>query len=156
MGELKLECASVQGHLAILQGIIGRMASNSASCKSWCITLVSAIVVVIADKEKPDYVWIALVPAGLFLFLDSYYVALERAFRDVHSSFIEKIHQNTASIDDFKVAGPILGIKELGRSVCGSLGSLSIWPLYTMLIFMLLVTRYIILGNLMGAEIVSK
>ncbi|WP_414544018.1 hypothetical protein [Nostoc sp. CCY0012] len=39
---------SVQSYLNILQGVIARMANNSASCKTWCISLVSAILVVLA------------------------------------------------------------------------------------------------------------
>ena len=72
------ESASVQSYLSILQGTITRMASNSASCKAWCVTLVSAMLVLIADKEKPDYVWISVVPIVLFVVLDAYYLGLER------------------------------------------------------------------------------
>jgi len=42
----------VQSHLTILQAVIQRMASNSASSKTWCVTLVSAILVIVADKGK--------------------------------------------------------------------------------------------------------
>ena len=55
-------------HLSIMQGVIGRMAGNSASCKTWCITLVAAVLVVVARGGDPDYSLIALVPAILFLF----------------------------------------------------------------------------------------
>ena len=53
---------AIQGHLHTIQTVIQRMASNSTSCKAWCVTLVSAMLVLIADKEKPDYVWISVVP----------------------------------------------------------------------------------------------
>jgi len=58
--KLPEESPSVQAHLGILQGVIERMASNSTSSKSWCITIVSAILVVVADKNKPDYAFLAL------------------------------------------------------------------------------------------------
>ncbi len=48
------ESASVQSHLQIMQNIIQRMAMNSTSCKAWCITIVSAILVIIADKRKTE------------------------------------------------------------------------------------------------------
>ena len=57
---------SVQTHLTILQGVIERMASNSKSLKAWCITIVAAILVVVAGKDKPDYVLIALIPIVMF------------------------------------------------------------------------------------------
>ncbi|HDZ9313104.1 TPA: hypothetical protein RUZ05_003537, partial [Vibrio cholerae] len=69
------ESPSVQAHLTMLQNIIQRMASNSSSCKSWCITLVSAVLVIVADKGKPDYAWIALLPTVIFACLDAYYLA---------------------------------------------------------------------------------
>ena len=47
---------SVQAHLGIIQGVIQRMATNSAACKTWCITIVSAILVVVADKQNPNLV----------------------------------------------------------------------------------------------------
>ena len=55
------------------------MAENSRSCKVWCVTLVSAVLVLVARTEKPEYALIALIPAVLFLILDTYYLALERA-----------------------------------------------------------------------------
>ena len=69
------ESASVQSHLQIMQNIIQRMATNSTSCKAWCITIVSAILVLIADKSKPELAWLALLPSFLFLSLDAYYLA---------------------------------------------------------------------------------
>jgi hypothetical protein len=53
------------------------MASNSASCKAWCITLVSAILVIVADKGKPQHALITIIPTVLFLVLDTYYLAIE-------------------------------------------------------------------------------
>lgn len=82
MSKVDFESGAVQSYLGILQGVINRMASNSAGCKTWCITLVSAITTVIADKSNSSYVWVALVPISLFLFLDAYYLGLEQRFRD--------------------------------------------------------------------------
>ena len=87
MDKVNFESGAVQSYLVILQGVINRMASNSAGCKTWCITIVSAIVVIIADKSNPVYVWVSLVPILLFLFLDSYYLGLEQRFRDSYNTF---------------------------------------------------------------------
>ena len=48
MGEktaLNENCPAVQTHLTMMQGVIGRMAENSRSCKVWCVTLVAAVLV---------------------------------------------------------------------------------------------------------------
>ena len=57
--------AAVQKHLEMVQGVIARMAENSRACKLWCVTLVSAVLVLVARTEKPDYALIALIPAVL-------------------------------------------------------------------------------------------
>tara|TARA_Y100000294_G_C8529053_1_gene326165 strand:- start:131 stop:433 length:303 start_codon:yes stop_codon:yes gene_type:complete len=82
---------SVQTHLGILQGVIERMASNSTSSKAWCITIVSAVLVIVAGKRNPDFALIALIPTFLFLALDAYYLAMEKGFRNSYNSFVKKI-----------------------------------------------------------------
>ena len=84
---LNEESSAVQSHLHIMQGVIERMAENSRACKLWCITLVSASLVFVARTENPDHALIALLPAVLFLVLDMYYLALERAFRGSYTVF---------------------------------------------------------------------
>ncbi|TOP77032.1 hypothetical protein CGH09_17510, partial [Vibrio parahaemolyticus] len=66
---------SVQAHLGIIQSVIQRMSTNSSSCKAWCVSLVAAILVIVADKGKPDYAWIAILPSIVFAALDTYYLA---------------------------------------------------------------------------------
>lgn len=135
-----LNSPAVQSYLTILQGVIGRMASNSAGAKTWCIALVSAIIVVIADKGEPRYVWIALVPIGLFFLLDAYYLGLERQFRERYNAFIGKLHDGAAEVDDVFIVtpgGPISSMK--GTFV--ACGSVSVWPFYTLLALMLLAVR---------------
>ena len=96
---------SIQTHLGILQGIVLRMATNSTSCKTLCITIVSATLVIIADKGKPDFAWIALFPAILFAGLDAYYLALEKGFRNSYNEFIKKLHTGHIATEDlFSVA----------------------------------------------------
>jgi hypothetical protein len=92
--------------LPILQGVIGRMASNSSNCKAWCIGLVSAILVLVADKQKSQYSWVAAVPIIMFWMLDAYYLALERSFRASYNSFLTKLHAGTATIEDVFAVQP--------------------------------------------------
>jgi hypothetical protein len=47
------ESASKQTHLSIIENIIQRMAKNSSASKTLCVTLVSAVLVIVADKEMP-------------------------------------------------------------------------------------------------------
>ncbi len=140
--ESRASSQAVQAHLGILQGVIQRMASNSASCKGWCITLVAALLVVVADKGKPQMALIALIPTLLFLALDAYYLALEKAFRKSYNHFIEKLHSAQLQASDLYVVEPEGAVTRLAFS---ALLSFSIWPFYgTLLVMVCLARVYVI------------
>ena len=138
--QLNHESSAVQKHLEIMQGIITRMADNSRHCKVWCVTLVAATLVLVARTGEPRHALIALVPTLLFLVLDAYYLALEKAFRNSYDEFVKKLHQGElAPVDIYKVKRIGMGWKLTGRC----LRSVSIWPFY------LLVTVTILLAWLL-------
>lgn len=117
-----------------MQSVIQRMAANSTSAKTWCITLVSAILVIVADKQKPQYIWLSLVPAILFFGLDAYYLALERGFRCSYNAFIQKLHSSSLDVDDLFVVEPK---GSLSTHFKIALRSLSIWPFYGMILLVI-------------------
>ena len=133
---------AVQSHLGIMQSVIQRMAANSTSCKAWCITLVSAILVIVADKGKPQYSLIAIVPTALFLVLDSYYLALEKMFRHSYNNFIEKLHDGKVMASDLYAVSPH---GSQFKNFFVSMLSFSIWPFYLTLLVMIWVTKLFIL-----------
>ena len=104
--ELGPEASAVQTHLSILQGVIQRMAENSRSCKVWCVTLVSAILVLVARTGKAEHALIAIAPTALFYLLDAYYLALERGFRRSYNCFVAKIHEGRATTVDLYSVSP--------------------------------------------------
>ncbi|MHA1772700.1 MAG: hypothetical protein ACTSXO_01055 [Candidatus Heimdallarchaeota archaeon] len=133
---------SVQAHLGILQGVIQRMATNSSQCKAWCITIVSAILVIVADKSKPDYAWIALLPTILFLALDSYYLASEKGFRESYNLFVVKIHGKGLFPSDLYSVKPAGDMK---KHQIDSMKSFSVWGFYGGLVLLLIIARYVVL-----------
>lgn len=141
MERVDFNAPSVTSYLTILQGVINRMATNSASCKTWCITLVSAVVIIIADKGKPNYVWISVVPIVLFLVLDSYYLGLERQFRTVYNEFIRKLHLGKATVDDVFFVAPRAGAGTTSMNILSAASSMAVWPFYVLLALMLLIVR---------------
>lgn len=121
------------------------MASNSANCKTWCISLVSAILVVIADKNKPNYAWISLIPIVLFFLLDSYYLGQERSFRQIYNDFVKEMHSfGEITIDKLFALKPPKGMNVVNLLFTSSL-SFSIYPFYLTLIFTVIIARYLIL-----------
>ena len=125
-----------------MQGVIQRMATNSTSCKTWCITIVSAILVLIADKNRPELAFLAFVPAFLFLALDAYYLALEKAFRQSYNEFIRKLHENQLSSEDLY---SVLPKGNISQHRIKSLKSFSIWGFYSSLVLLVLLAKEVVL-----------
>lgn len=134
---------AVQSHLGIMQNVIQRMASNSTSCKTWCITVVSAILVMVADKGKPKYALLTLIPIFLFLFLDAYYLALEKAFINSYNKFITKLHSSNLTSDDLYA---VAASGNLWSMTLLSLASFSVWPFYLTLTVMTCLAMKLILS----------
>jgi hypothetical protein len=132
-GSLDLDSPSVQSHLTMLQGVIGRLASNSASCKTWCVSLVSALAVVAAGQgtqDRPKILLVAALPIILFGILDAYYLGLERRFRKCYETFVTKLHYGTASVEDAFLIAPQLKFRGLFLEAWQALFSFSVWPFY--------------------------
>jgi len=136
------ESSIIQSHLNIIQSIIERMSTNSASSKTWCITIVSAILVLIADKGQSQYALIAIIPTFLFLFLDAYYLGLEKGFRSSYDNFLIKWDKHTIENRDLFWTKP-----EGNRFLyfLQALKSFSVWPFYTTLIGMIIASKYLII-----------
>jgi hypothetical protein len=136
--ELK-ESSAIQTHINILQNIINRMASNSANSKTWAITIISAIVVLLIDKSKTNIFYIAYIPLVMFFFLDCFYLGLERHFRNLYNEFISDMESDNF---DFKIVYKLHGPQKLLEKIkCTVLGawSFSTTPFYTVLAILILV-----------------
>ncbi len=125
------ESSAVQAHLEIVQGIIQRMAENSRSCKVWCVTIVSAVLVLVARTGKPDHALIAVVPTLLLLVLDTYYLTMERRFRNSYNGFVDSLHSAKLTPDAIYRVTPSGSIP---RYFFFGLMSFSIWPFYLLVI----------------------
>ncbi len=112
------------------QGIITRLASNSASSKTWCVSLVSAIAVVAAQVSKVQLLFVAVLPIFFFAALDAYYLGLERRFRRSYEIFVRKLHEDSAKIDDVFVVAPRSTVGEVSREAFEAFSSFSVWPFY--------------------------
>lgn len=80
-------------HLEFIQNAIGRMAHNSFLIKGWSISIISALTVLLLEKTSSiEWFGIAVIILTLvaFSFLDAYYLALERNFREVYDNVRKK------------------------------------------------------------------
>ena len=121
---------AVHAHLSIMQAVIARMAESSRSCKTWCVTIISAILVLGAGMTGFDHLWIAYVPLVLFLGLDMYYLALERRFRASYNAFLRKLRNGVITVADLYDVTPA---GSAVKSWFETLGSVAIWPFYLVL-----------------------
>ena len=121
---------AVRAHLNIMQGVIQRMAENGRSCKVWCVTLVSAVLVLVARTGEADHALIALIPAGLLWALDAYYLGLERGFRGSYNVFVGKVCRSTVSLEDLYTVVP--AGSAVGRFFWALVRSMAVAPFYVM------------------------
>ena len=137
-----IESPAIQAHLEMMQGVVSRMAENSRSCKVWCVTLVAAVLVLVALTGEPQHALIAVVPTILFLILDAYYLALERAFIGSYNGFVEKLHGGSlAATDVYKIAPT----GSIPRLFFDCLRSFSIWPFYSVVLATILLAWGLVL-----------
>jgi len=83
-----------EAHLAMVQGVINRLAQNSFLLKGWSVLLISALLAVAASSSEDWILPVAFLPAVAFWGLDGYYLRQERLFRRLYD------HARQADDDD--------------------------------------------------------
>jgi len=96
------------------------------------VSLTSALAVVAAGQgaNRPRILIVAALPVVLFCLLDGYYLGLERRFRDCYNTFVKKLHNGTATIDDVFLLESKLTVPGFFSEIFPTLLSFSIWPFY--------------------------
>lgn len=76
-------------YIEMLQCNIERMASNSANCKTWMLTIVSALMALQCSiTDLNGWIFLVVLPILLFWYLDVYYLHLERGMRNRQTFFM--------------------------------------------------------------------
>ena len=73
-------------HLAMIQAVIARMASNSFALKTLSVTLCAGVIALLGAVQKPApaYVIAAILPVLVFWWMDAKYLQLERLYRALY------------------------------------------------------------------------
>jgi hypothetical protein len=79
---------------------------------------------------RPKILVVAILPILIFGLLDAYYLGLERRFRDCYDTFVKKLHNGTARVDDTFIVTPRLHPRGLFPEMWSAMFSFSIWPVY--------------------------
>jgi hypothetical protein len=96
------------------------------------------VLVLVADKGKPDFAYIALIPTLLFLTLDAYYLGLEKGFLKKYNEFVEKLHSGKAMPIDLFAVTP-------SGNLFRALSSFSVWGFYSTLLVLIAIARSLVL-----------
>lgn len=67
------------------------MANNSANAKNWLMTIVAAAIAIQWTQSQLQNVLWLLIPTGLFMLTDMYYLGMERHFKDIQKDFIKEV-----------------------------------------------------------------
>jgi hypothetical protein len=118
---------AVTAHITMLQGIINRLAGASASCKTWCLALVSSLVSLAGATHNPAIVGVALVPIAIFGFVDTMYLTQERAYRELYTKIVKKIRDGSyqRDVDAFEAKAT-----PTAADCFDAILSWAVWPVY--------------------------
>jgi hypothetical protein len=128
----KISMEITQTHINTLQSIISRHANYSVNCKTWAITIFSALAVFFLEKSSNTNKCIIVFPIILFYLLDCYYLGLERMFRDIYDKFIESFNNDSLIKKDI-----IIDLDKKNKVLYFLKGfiSFSTTPVYVLLLF---------------------
>jgi hypothetical protein len=77
-------------HLELIQAIITRMNSNSFVIKGWVITIVSAVLALLASTHNTSFIVITALPIVVFWIVDSFYLQTERKYVELYKLTIKQ------------------------------------------------------------------
>jgi hypothetical protein len=129
---------AVTTHINLLQGIINRLANNSSSCKTWCLALVAAFLSLAGATHNPAIAASALVPIVIFGFVDTMYLAQEKAYRDLYERIVTQIQRGSYTLTSAFDARADRTLSHVGWA----LASWSVWPIYGGLIVAYIVAAW--------------
>ena len=131
----RIDKEDARQYLQMLQDTINRMASKSSNCKTWTIMLFTAIAgLFIGTEEMRKRLWIISIPIVLLYYLDAYYLGLEKGFRDLERSFVNRLRSGqtySSLIYVFDISK--MGNYSQWKNFKKGLMSNATWPLYLML-----------------------
>lgn len=131
-----VEC---EQYINLLHDIINRMAANSANCKTWMVTIVTAFMALQCSIQSINgWVLLGLLPVILFWYLDAMYLKLERGFRNRERDFMNSIYnakteedRSNISLFNFKVLNNDVNDDKMGfKSTKNVWLSKSVLPFY--------------------------
>lgn len=131
-------------YLGLIEGVINRMASVSATCKGFAITLFAGVLaIVFSASGTAQCLVLGLAACALILLacFDTWYLLLEKRYRTLYERVLEGSHSV-----DFDLRNP-KDTRGVEVSVFDAIKSKAIWLFYVVLIAVYIV---LIISNCAG------
>lgn len=132
-------------YLGYIQATISRMGQNAFQAKTWCITIITALLIFLLEKASDHSelttIYIAMGVVALFCTLDTYYLYLERGYRKLYkiaAGLVPELPESEKLSDyDMQIPNIGRGIKEYGKAFI----SVSTGLFYGLIIVLLIALR---------------
>jgi hypothetical protein len=86
-------------HLDYIQQTVSLMVTASFQTKAWNIGLVTAVLAFAASDKNSAFLWVALLPALMLWFLDSYFLRQERLYRALYDA----VRKTNSTVEAFSM-----------------------------------------------------
>lgn len=120
-------------HLDYIQENISRMSNNSFIIKGWTISIISILFIFSNKEMNKSYLLITLLAVLVFWYLNGFFLQQERKFRALY----DKVRKQSESEIDFSMSTDEFKSKDF--YLIGNMFSKSIFPLYLVIIIMILI-----------------
>jgi hypothetical protein len=129
----------IHKELDLIQDVIKRMANNSFEVKKWLIGILTAIAVFKHEEllgGNSQLVLLLLVPVLCFWYLDSYFLSVEKQFREMYHWVIQNRSFTSEYLYDLKTmerklpSGGKENFMKRNNGIWQTAVSKTIWPFY--------------------------
>ncbi len=124
-------------HLKMVQGVVTRMAGNSAHMKTWAVSLVTATIVFSGLSDDPHWLigFGGCVPVIAFWTMDARYLHIERCYVKLHEEIVAATTITTFDLNYRPYASVVDSVWRIAWSwsVCMFYGSLLIVEIFLLI-----------------------
>lgn len=123
------------GHLDMIERAISRLSGHSATVKNFSLTVFIAVLTLGVSQDEPLLLVLAALVPLAFMFIDAYYLGVERSFRELYEAVVERP----------LAEAPSVGMNNGRPAPRLALGSHAVWPFY---LFQMAIAGAACLGSL--------
>lgn len=136
---------SVIAYLESIQGIISRMAGNSAGVKAFTAVVFTIFATMtLTNSQLKAYWWFGIIVSIICAVMDAYYLGFERSYRQRYNDTVKQINHENLDIKDIYNLNPkTTSLKhEVFSRTAESLISFSVMGFYLLFILLTVLLKF--------------